>query len=81
MNQGSETAVFRKRPFQENKYLLQDAVVSAVKTHPETFGLRVILTAWTKATDCANPCEDPKNICYFHFMERNLCSQTIDGNL
>jgi len=59
MNQGSETVVFRKRSFQEYKNLSQDVVVSAVKTHPETFGLRVILTAWTKAIVCTNPCEDP----------------------
>jgi len=63
MNQGSETVVFRKRSFQENKVLPQDVVVSAVKTHPETFGLRVVLTAWTKATGCTNPCEDPFYIC------------------
>jgi len=60
MNQRSkEMVVFRERPFQENRDLSQDVVVSAVKTHPETFGLRVILTAWTKAIDCTNPCEDP----------------------
>ena len=59
MNRRSETVVFRERSFQENKDLSQDVVVSAVKTHPETFGLRVVLTAWTKAIDCTNPCEDP----------------------